>query len=160
VSATAGIDFSTRAIDVVLLDDDTDHATWHRYPLDPPAFNAALQVRHTVLLRRSWLEDQGVHSVWIELPWARQRKAVAPLMRLQGAILSRLPLDLIAGELAPQTWKKLTVGKANASKDDVRAWAVLEPGWTLPGHWTQDAIDAYAIAYAGRQLERQTEAAA
>ena len=27
----AGIDFSTYAVDVVLLDEDTDQAAWHRF---------------------------------------------------------------------------------------------------------------------------------
>jgi hypothetical protein len=153
MGAVAGIDFSTRRIDIVLLDEDSDRATPHPYDLPRDgAFLAALAVKD-VLPQRSWWEEQQVVSIWLELPWARFLKSVAPLMRMQGALLAVLPRELVAGELAPDTWKALTVGKRQASKPEVAEW-VLGRWVDQPGAVTQDACDAYAIAWAGRGLER------
>lgn len=158
MTAIAGIDLSTKAIDIVLLDEDTDRAHHHRVELaGGGAFLAALDVRDR-MPSRSWWEDAAVVSIWLELPFARHLKSVAPLMRIQGAVLASLPRSLVAGELTPQTWKRLTVGQSNAAKPDVANW-VFGRWLNCPAAVGQDACDAYAVAWAGRMLEETARAA-
>ena len=56
-------------------------------------------------------------------------------------------------ELSPGTWKKHSIGKGNAKKDDVWHWAVGEIG--IGSSVTQDECDALAIARAGHALLEQ-----
>jgi Holliday junction resolvasome RuvABC endonuclease subunit len=161
----AGIDFSTHAVDVILLDEDTGRPRWHRRRLDTgpgDAFNAALRVRDAMPVRGAW-RDSGVTLIAIERPWSRQLRSIAVLMRIQGAILATLPPQLPILELHPQTWKRETVGKSNASKAAVAAWAraelILRCGSTTVDGWPQDAFDAYAIARAAQALNDRSEAA-
>jgi Holliday junction resolvasome RuvABC endonuclease subunit len=151
VSLVAGIDYSVHAIDVVMVDEDTGDARWHRRRLDAApgdAFTRARRIRDLMPARRSWLDT--VVAVGIERPYSQNRGSVASLLRIQGAILACLPVELDVVELPPQTWKTLTVGKAKASKVDVRDWVVDELFARTPelSDWPQDAFDAYAIARA------------
>lgn len=52
----------------------------------------------------------------------------------------------------PGEWKKATVGKGNATKDDVRTWV---ENWhaCADAKMPQDAIDAISIAVAGAKVE-------
>ena len=68
----------------------------------------------------------------------------------------------------PGEWKKSTVGKGNATKDDVREWVEHGPvGIFGSNHLLfddlygtkQDALDAIAIAVAGAKVELGQEAA-
>lgn len=156
--SVAGIDFSTRAVDIVLLDDDTADAEWHRYEITDKrgSFYAALNIRKT-LPTRSWWETHGVWLIGIEKPMSPHAISISALMRIQGAILSRLPHDICTIETPPHEWKTETVGLSNATKQQVADWATAG----ARTGWPQDALDAYAIAHAVRQLnERGIRAAA
>lgn len=64
----AGIDLSSRAIHIVLLDFDTNHATDHDFHAkgDTP-FERARDMRR-VFPRHSWWEDHGVALVGLSSP--------------------------------------------------------------------------------------------
>lgn len=55
-------------------------------------------------------------------------------------------------------WKRAAIGKGNATKEQIAAWVARRD--TRPA--TQDEADAYAIAYAGREMfvQRRWEVAA
>jgi hypothetical protein len=157
----AGIDFSTKAVDVVLLDEDTDAATWHRFELSgQDAFDRARDVKAAV---------QGWHSLWddvvacgIEDP---RGYGAGSLYRVQGAILSCLPGAMLVQPLIPSSWRK-TVGLSGAAgKPAVRTHALAlmyrasGNRWTNED-WPQDACDAYCIALATRTMLHATEQAA
>lgn len=157
-----GIDFSTHAIDLVTIPEEADGraAAWARRRLDNgrdhDAFIAAMRVRDALPPRAHW-RDSGVTTIAIERPWSRQLKSIAVLMRIQGAILATLPpTGITVMELHPQTWKKETIGRSNASKDQVAEWARAElaTGSVTPpdDRWPQDAYDAYCIARAARTI--------
>jgi hypothetical protein len=161
----AGIDFSTKAVDVVLLAEDSYAATWHRFELEgQDAFDRARDVRAAV---------QGWHSLWddvvacgIEDP---RGYGAGSLYRVQGAILSCLPGAMLVQPLIPSSWRKTVGLKGNASKDDVRRFSQASAGMYVAGQyvelerwpdWPQDAHDAYCIALATRTLLHATEQAA
>lgn len=53
-------------------------------------------------------------------------------------------------DIPPKLWKKMVIGNGNASKEDVKEWAIQM--YSLPGEFTFDAYDAVAIAHAANYL--------
>jgi hypothetical protein len=152
-----GVDFKTHAIDLALLDDDMNTAVRLRVELaGVTAFDRARSTRRLFPSRR-WLEDEmGVVLVGLEKPYSSHFPASAALMRLQGAIAVLLPPAVPVIELDPQEWRhELGLPKAGpkATKAHVRA-RVLEL-YPDAAEWGQDAIDAYAIAYAARAIDQR-----
>jgi hypothetical protein len=151
-----GIDLSSFAVDVVLLEDDTDAATWHRFDLTGRTpFERARSLRG-VFPTRSWWEEQGVWLLGIEDPYSASKGVAKALGMATGAVAALLPRDLTVIQTAPTEWKRLTVGASNASKDQVARWAAcfgFEPG-------DLNATDAYAIARAIRLLNQRAVDAA
>lgn len=151
----AGIDFSTHAVDVVLLDEDTDRAEWHRFELaGADAFERARNVRAAMPGSSFW---DDVLAVGIEQP--RGNHGVVHMARIQGAVLTCLPRSLLVQPLNPSSWRKQVGLPGNASKDDVARRA--QAGLYLSGHdevWPQDALDAWCIALATRSLIQQAAA--
>lgn len=161
----AGIDYSSRAVDIVLLDDDGRRCHWTNIPLhgDTP-LERARSLRGRLPLR-SWWEDEGVYLIGIEDPIGHHAHTAKALGQAGGAIAALLPASLTVLQTPTAEWKRLFCGDAKASKDDVRE-AVSRDGvfGSSPG-WTQDAYDAYAIAWTARHLnnaaiERQKGAVA
>jgi hypothetical protein len=164
----AGIDFSSRAVDVVLLDEDTDAATWHRFELDGDgAFDRTRSVRAAMPGSSFW---DDVLAVGIEQP--RGRNALVALGRVQGAVLACIPVETLVHPLNPSSWRQAVGLPGNCGKAAVRAFvaATIKVGhdampnnspllWPhLASYWSQDACDAYCIALATRSL-LQREAA-
>lgn len=146
----AGCDLSTHAVDVVKVPLDQDRAPeWHRFPLaGSDAFDRARTVRDAMPCRSSVFWDDCL-GIGIEHPAGHH--GTGPLLRIQGAILSCLPAHLLVHPLPPSSWRKLVGLPGNASKADVRAWA-LAYGDDDENGWPQDAYDAYCIALATRAL--------
>jgi hypothetical protein len=151
----AGIDYSSRCVDVVLLDEDSDAATWHRFELEgQDAFERARSVRLAMFTRSFDWDD--IIAVGIEDPRGYNAGA---LYRIQGAVLSSLPRHTLVHPLIPSQWRK-TVGLPGiASKDEValfshglRGRAAVVDGLASFPLWPQDACDAYCIALATRIL--------
>jgi Holliday junction resolvasome RuvABC endonuclease subunit len=162
----AGIDYSSVAIDVVRLELDSDEARWDRILLDPTgkleALERARRVRELMPARSAWADD-GVVTIALEDPRGPTFKGSIPLARVQGAILACLPgpgdVDVIA--LAPWEWKMACGLSGNAKKVLIREWVLRLWSLTnLPDRYTQDALDAYAIAWAARSLCEKAAAAA
>jgi hypothetical protein len=144
----AGIDYSTRAVDVVLLDEESDAATWHRFELQGDnAFDRARSVRRAMWGWNGW---DDCLAVGIEDPRGYN---AGSLYRVQGAILSRIPILTLVHPLVPSHWRKTVGLPGNASKADVAEWATWKGGLGAKAvFWPQDACDAYAIAVATRTL--------
>jgi hypothetical protein len=154
----AGIDYSTRAVDVVLLDEDSDAATWHRFPLEgSDAFERARSVRDVLYMPGSEWWDE-VLAIGIEDPRGFNAGA---LYRVQGAILACLPTRVLVQPWIPGQWRKAVGLPGNASKDAVAEWATWKGGLGAKAvFWPQDACDAYCIALATRSVLQRTEAIA
>lgn len=159
MSAIAGIDYDSEAIYAVLVDEDS--GLWlgaKRYLLTVgpgDSFERARRIRDLLPARGAWA-DAGVVAIGLEDLRSRQRSQVAAASRVEGALLATLPRDLELVRMPVNTrrdnarpgWKALTVGKTNASKDEIRAWAIAAGA---PAGLEQDFYDAFAIARAARE---------
>lgn len=159
MSYFAGIDYDSNGVYVVLVDeDDGAFYRWAHFRLEvvrgEDSFDRARRLRDLMPARAAW-RDTGVLAVGVESTFSRAFKATAALARIQGAILACLPAELVvlpmpAGARSENYgWKALTVGRTNASKDEVKQWALANG---LPAGFRQDLVDAFAIARATREL--------
>jgi hypothetical protein len=162
----AGIDYSTKAIDIVLLDEDSDAATWHHYPLrGGDAFDRARDVGRAVPGRAMTFWDD-ILAVGLEEPRGYNAGA---LYRIQGAVLACVPAARLVQPWIPSAWRNQVGLPGNASKETIHAFVhtvrglgVLEPapagGFMMKVTegvvWPQDACDAYCLALATRSLIR------
>ncbi len=149
----AGIDFSTRAIDVVLLH-DTGRLEWHRFPLaGQDAWERTRQVPLAMPAPTSQLWDE---TIGFALEDPRGHNAGA-LFRVQGAVLARLPAATLTNPYIPSRWRYLNGLSGHASKDEIRARSLQlgAPEWPV-----QDAHDAHLLARAIQaDLDAQRKAA-
>lgn len=156
MSYVLGIDYSTKAIDLVFLDESAEACRWHSIPL-ARGIAGIRQVRHAYAWARE-LED--VYLVAIEDPYSAGRTAAKTLGRVDGAILSSLP-SRIASEhvwrLRPDEWRMACGLPGNAPKRDVAEWA--KRFGSQVELWPQDAVDALAMAYAAREINARAVAA-
>lgn len=180
----AGIDYSSHAVDIVTVPLDegqpfwhtfpptivtaplsAGQPIWHRFPLTGrDAFDRARSVADSVPGRHSVLWDD-ITAVGIEHPAGKF--GTGALLRIQGAILCRLPARMLVEPFPPAKWRKAVGLPGNASKQAVSDFVAFQatPKWTqalwlgdrLEGAsnstgflWTQDARDAYCIALATR----------
>lgn len=161
----AGIDFSTVAIDVVLLDEDTNHATHHRRRLDTgpgKAFDRIRRIRDAMPARGAWL-DSGVVAVGIEEPFNRATMGgQVPLLMAIGAIVATLPLALPVGLLRADDWRKACGLPIRGQRDQLKRAAVdfAARNWIdLPAVIDDNVADAFCIAWAMRDLAEKRQAA-
>ena len=152
--SVAGIDFSSRAVHVVLLDDDTDQASPHVYELHGPTpFERARSLRRSFPTRSFW-EDHGVYLVAIEDPHSRANHTAKALGLAAGAIAALLPNALTVIQTPPAEWKRVFTGSPTATKDLVSLH--VSAIWAdAPHDMTHDTSDAYAIAWAARRINQQ-----
>lgn len=146
MSWIAGVDFSTFTVDTVLIDEDQLREP-RRQRIRMFGGNAFDRVRGL----RYALHDvdiDDVLAVGVEGIAYYGHNAV-DMARVQGVIVAQLPLELRVLAIAPTDWKRRTVGRGNATKDDVREWATVQ---SRCSSWPQDAYDAFAIAVATLQI--------
>lgn len=154
----AGIDLSTFAVDLVVIDEDEDTAAWFRFDLNgQDSFDRARDVGAVMPGNSSAFWDD-ILAVGIEAPFGPNKNT---LLRVQGAILACIPRATLVQPFAPQSWRKTAGMSGRASKDAVRQWAINSPGWNHGRRdWPQDAVDAYCIALATRTLLQHGSVAA
>lgn len=162
-----GIDISSKSIDVVLLRDYAEPMLWTAKiddkgdPGPEKSFRAARRAASAMRGKTFLSIVSRAAGAFIERPYSQGFRATSSLMRIQGVVVAslihRFPDEL--HELPPQSWKQLIGLKANASKDDVMSWAHDQFDPWLPTSWSQDSIDALAIAEAGRVILRDRRAA-
>lgn len=155
MSTFAGIDYDSEAVFLVLVDETTGgwrgHATYDLTIGPGDSFERARRLSTLFPARGSW-DDAGVVALGLEDLRSRQRSQIAAASRIEGALLALLPRELELVRLSVNRllvgWKALTVGKTNASKDEIRAWAIANGA---PAGLVQDVYDAFAIARATRE---------
>lgn len=159
MSSVLGIDYSTRAIDLVYLDESTDAARWHRIPLEK-GIAGIRQIRGGY----AWAAElEDVYLVAIEDPMSVGMTQAKVLGRICGAVTAALPRSHEVWLMRPDEWRMACGMKGNASKAAVYEFAILmgqeggsEDWFRLP----QDACDAFCIAYAARSINAKAVAAA
>lgn len=149
--SVAGIDFSSRAVHVVLLDDDTDHATVHVLDLHGGTpFERARSLRSS-FPTRSWWDDHGTWLFGLEDPYSVSMGTAKALGLAAGAIAALLPSGLTVIQTAPNEWHRLFTGDPRASKEIVELHA--RAVWPDPPAGADDNTwDAYGVAFAVRGL--------
>lgn len=161
MTSFAGIDFDSRAVHVVLVDEDTLQASYHRYELEgADAFDRCRSIRR---IRWDSLWDDVVACA-VEEPMGHNTR---PLNRVQGSILARLPDRLLVHPLRPNEWRKLVGLPGNASKADVVDFCCRDEGIVafhspqklFTESAPQDMFDATCLALAVRQLVTKEKAA-
>lgn len=146
--AICGIDFSTHFVDLVLLDENTDAATWHREELTGrDAFDRTRSVRDAMIRLVPLWDD--VLAIGIEDPRGYN---AGSLYRMQGAILARLPRRTLVQPWIPSAWRKQVGLSGNCSKQDIEEFVMGPPDGHDRHDWPQDACDAYCIALATRSV--------
>jgi hypothetical protein len=152
--SVVGIDLSTRAIDLVKLEEDSNRAEWVRCELHgETAWERALSVRDALinLTWRDWFDD--LYLVAIERPVNDQKRV---LRLIQGAILASLPAQLrqphCCWEVHPSTWKAELGLKGKPAWSDILTIAgpVAHVELLRGIAWDQNARDAYCLAMFAR----------
>lgn len=156
----AGVDSSSHAVDIVLLDDDSDEVhSFHHVPLvGKTPFERARGCKQR-LPARSWWEEKGVWLLGFEDPFSHDAHVAKALGLICGAFAAQLPPDLTAVPTPPSEWQKLFTGWAKQPRfSDERKYlirqAALARGFNGDGR-TQDLYDAFGIAVVVRDLNNQ-----
>lgn len=152
-----GADLSTFAIDLVRLDYDSDRAEWHRIALGgdkTPKLDRIRNIGHR-MPRGQWWDD--VSLVGIEQPAGKF--GVADVAAAYGAVLARIPERVAVFQFRPAEWRKACGLPGNCNKETVAVWALSRWDRDLPANPSigdlcvpYDVTDAYAIAYAARNI--------
>lgn len=156
--AILGVDLSTKAIDLVLLDeDDPAQATHHRIALATPWWNAATDMRNTL---RGIDHSENVHLAGIERPYGPSRQVIASLHTILGAVLASMPAHITCLEIRPADMRHELGLPGNCPKETMH-FAVnrhFEEHGTCYTLWPPDAYDAWAAGHAAlRMCERAAE---
>lgn len=151
-----GCDISTRAIHVIGLPEDTNHAQLHVVRLDVDRGTITERVRRMRDLmpaRGAWA-DLGATLIAVERPYSHQAATLAPMMLAYGGLLQLLPVDVPLLELGAPEWRR-ECGLPQRG-DDRKAAAIrfARDLWVdAPAAIDDNAADAFCIAWAARELD-------
>lgn len=140
-----GIDVSSRAVDLVTLDENANQAEHDRLQLDgDTAFDRCRKVAD-VMPQPGWYEERGIYLIGIERPFHRRGQDVVRLF--EGAILVTLPTDVPVWEVRPSEWKG-PLGVKLTAKPEWDHFGLYARGFS------QDALDALGVALYVREKNR------
>jgi hypothetical protein len=156
----AGVDSSSFAVDIVLLDDDTDtvHSFHHIVLPGKTPFERARGCRQR-LPARSWWEDNGVWLLGFEDPFSHDAHVAKALGLIAGAFAAQLPPDLTAVPTPPSEWQRRFTGwekqpRYSIERKQLIREAAIRRGFNGDGR-TQDLYDAFGIACVVRDLNNR-----
>lgn len=149
----AGIDLSSRAIDIVKIEEESNRAEWFRFELEgASAWERTRDVRRA-MPKGSWWDD--VYLAAIETPFPDQQGV---LRRVQGAVMACIPSRLLVWEANAAEWKRELGLKTKPSWGDLDA-LTGDTTVVLPdSRWVnaqEHFRDAYCIAYWAREANRK-----
>lgn len=149
-----GVDLSSRAIDLVLLDENTDDAHWTRIQLDgKDAFERTRDVP-AKMPRLAWYDANGVYLIALERPFVRFGQDVIRLV--QGAVLACLPRHIQTWEVTPSQWKPLLHIGIRDKPVPGNYSVELQMSLIHEGDpWPQDALDALGVALYARDTNHK-----
>lgn len=157
--AVAGIDFSTKAIHIVTLAEDTNEADIHVVRLDLERGDAETRLRRLrdrMPVRTAW-HDIGVTLIAIELPFfGRSAGQLAPMAMGYGALLACLPADIPLMPLRADDWRGECALPKRGAKSVLKKAAIdyARVCWDNPPQTIDDnTADAFCIAWAARELD-------
>jgi hypothetical protein len=171
MTALAGFDISTREITaaIIPLDSTTRHlddeTLVHFYSETLPAGSdddpryRAIRVAVRGILGSS---PYDVQLAYVERPWSRFAKSIAPMMGVYGAVMASIPLHIVRAGISPSEWRhELGLPQRLTKPDAIReasvwlAQAQLAAGATRyigDGFPTEHQAESLLVAIAGRQI--------
>lgn len=173
MSWIAGFDISTNAIDCVMVPQDAGDwlsgpkvPTWLHFPLNgPDAWERTRRVS-VVVPGRGWWKDEGLYAAGIEVPFGFSSAKVSMIV---GALLNRLPEDILIERWPHNSWRKAMGlkggGKSEVLKQEAVDYSRLRSGSFYTEHpfdtdqWSVDAHEAHLIALATRAAVETSAAA-
>ena len=170
MSSVVGIDLSTKALDLVKLDETTNRAEWVRCELHgKTAWERTLSVRWGIVIDPAspfggnWWSD--VYLVAIEQPMGRGKVgSTSVLNRVVGAVATSLPAHLRDPAqcwlIPPHEWKAGLRLKSKPTFDDIDRFAGTIDRQTGEIANDANARDAYCLAMYARDLNAKGLAAA
>lgn len=160
MSSFAGVDLSSKAIDIVLLDEDGNRARHERRRLDLPSGGALARIRRVrdrMPARAEW-RDQGVLEVCIEEPFARgNMRGQVPILMVIGAILQTIPPEIPLAIVRADDWRRVCDLPIRGTRETLKKAAIDFAGDHWPNHpapLDDNMADGYCIAFACRELSR------
>lgn len=156
-----GVDFSTKQVDrVSVLTDSDEHVIWWRHPMEGSTLEDRIRYMNASVLQPSfgWVPAfsfpgrgsnawDDVLAIGIERPIGKF--STDQLSMVLGALITRVPSRTLMKLWTPPAWKAACGMSGSAPKFAVRDWVATQLG-DHPLLESQDACDAYAIAYATR----------
>lgn len=158
-----GCDISTRAIHIVGLAEDTNHAELHVVRFDAQRGDITERVRRMRDLmpaRTAW-RDAGATLIAVERPYAHNAATLAPMMLAYGGLLQLLPVDVPLLELGAPSWRKECGLPQRGDDRKPAAIRFAREVWLdAPTAIDDNAADAFCIAYAAREIDLRSGSAA
>lgn len=151
-----GCDISTKAIHIVGLAEDTNHAQLHVVRLDAQRGDTTERVRRMrdVMPARSAWRDAGAALIAVERPFSHHAGTLAPMMLAYGGLLQLLPVDVPLLELSAPEWRRECLLPQRGDDRKPAAVRFAREQWTdQPPAIDDNAADAFCIAYAARAID-------
>ena len=139
----AGLDVAANRLDLVTINPDTQHARWHSLPGDGRGWDTARAMRQ-ILPAASYWDD--VPLLAIERPMGNRANVVWAQALVIGAVLARVPAEVVVQEYRAQDWRRLCGLDRLCTKLEVQHWALTHYPESV--EWTEHACDALAICHA------------
>jgi hypothetical protein len=166
----AGLDISTRAIHIVSLPEDTNHAQLHVVRVDTTRGDPIERIRRLrdrMPARSAWA-DSGCSLIAIERPYF-DGPSLGLMMAVYGALLQLLPADLPLLELRSDDWRRecgIPIRKPREAPKDWHKRRALEfareqKAWRDAPPFDHDgAPEAFCVAYGAREIDLRSGQAA
>lgn len=160
--AITGIDFSSKAIHICTLPEDSNLASVHVVRLDLTLGDLLTRARRMRdrMPARSAYPDAGITLIAIEKPFSHHPGSIAAMHLIYGGILQLLPPELPLLELSQGEWRREC---GLPTRGDTKAAAIrfARDTWTdAPVALDDNMADAFAIAWAAREIDIRAQAAA
>lgn len=157
--SVVGIDLSSKAIHVAVLQEDSNDASVHIVRLDKQRGDATTRIRRMrdLMPARGAYADLGVTLIALERPIALHSNV--PLM-VYGALLQLLPAELPLLELRADDWRKECALPLRGASSDLKAASkrFARQLWTNADPIFDDNVaEAYLIAWAAREIDLRRE---
>jgi hypothetical protein len=160
-----GVDLSTKAIDLVALDEDNPSVCEHRrVELSDEDKQWWDSSRYMLGFldnsgARRWMHDHRIFLVGVERPYGPSRLSIASLHTILGAFIASLPRGIKAFEVSPADMRRELGLPGNCAKQYVYNQVVdrlLAAGQeeTLRD-WPLDAYDAWAAGHAALRINER-----
>lgn len=153
--SVVGIDLSSKAIHIAVLEEDSNDAHVHVVRLDAQRGDATTRIRRMrdLLPARGAYQDLGVTLIALERPIAIHSSV--PLM-VYGALLQLLPAGVPLAELRADDWRRECALPIRGAKSDLKSGSkrYARTLWTNhPDIFDDNVAEAYLIAWAAREID-------